>query len=308
MIHKTKIVIAGIGGVGGYFGGLLARAYAGNDDIEVHFIARGAHLKEIQNHGLTVIKGDVDFIAKPFLATDDASEIGIADYIIICTKSYDLVDMLTKLAPCIGPETVLLPLLNGVEAVEKIREQFPNHLVPAGCAYIVSALKEPGVVENMGNRQEIYFGSDHLTDQRLIALEDLLKAAGVEATLSNNISKLIWEKFIFLSCIATATSFYNKPIRELLKEHRTALQDFISESAAIASAKNIEVEPNTVDKAMTHYESLPFATTSSMQRDFQFNSKKTELESITGYVVRQGKKLGIPTPHFEAAYQALLKR
>lgn len=308
MTHKTKIVIAGIGGVGGYFGGLLARAYAGNDDIEVHFIARGAHLKEIQNHGLTVIKGDIDFIGKPFLATDNATEIGIADYVIICTKSYDLAEMLNQLMPCIGTETVLLPLLNGVEAVEKIRDQFPNQLVPAGCAYIVSALKEPGVVENMGNRQEIYFGLDNATDQRLTALEDLLKAAGVEATLSNNISKLIWEKFIFLSCIATATSFYNKPIGELLKENRTALQDFISESAAIATAKNIEVEPNTADKAMKHYESLPFATTSSMQRDFQFNSKKTELESITGYVVKQGKRLGIPTPYFEAAYQALLKR
>ncbi|MFA6276366.1 MAG: 2-dehydropantoate 2-reductase [Pedobacter sp.] len=308
MTHKTKIVVAGIGGVGGYFGGLLARAYAGNDDIEVHFIARGAHLKEIQEHGLTVIKGDIDFLAKPFLATDNAAEIGIADYIILCTKSYDLVEMLNQLTPCIGKETVLLPLLNGVEAVEKIREQFPNHLVPAGCAYIVSAIKEPGVVENMGNRQEIYFGLDNASDERLIVLEDLLKSAGIEATLSANISKLIWEKFIFLSCIATATSFYNKPIGELLKENRTALQDFVSETSALAKAKNIEVEPHTIDKAMAHYESLPFATTSSMQRDFQFNSKKTELESITGYVVREGKKLGMPTPHFETAYQALLNR
>jgi 2-dehydropantoate 2-reductase len=124
MTTQLKIVIAGIGGVGGYFGGLLARAYAGNDDIEVHFIARGAHLKKIQDHGLTVIKGDVDFIAKPFLATDHLTEIGIADYIIICTKSYDLAEMLNQLAPCIGTKTVLLPLLNGVEAVEKIREQF----------------------------------------------------------------------------------------------------------------------------------------------------------------------------------------
>jgi 2-dehydropantoate 2-reductase len=141
----------------------------------------------------------------------------------------------------------------------------------------------------------------------LVILEDLFKSAGIEATLSADISKLIWEKFIFLSCIATATSFYNKPIGELLKENRAALQDFVSESSALAIAKNIEVDSQTATKAMAHYESLPFATTSSMQRDFQFNSN-TELESITGYVVRQGKMLGIHTPHFETAYQALLKR
>ncbi|MFD0940708.1 ketopantoate reductase family protein [Pedobacter boryungensis] len=308
MIHKTKIVIAGIGGVGGYFGGLLARAYAGNDDIEVHFIARGEHLKAIKANGLNVIKGDIDFIATPFLATDDAREIGIADYIIICTKSYDLTAMLDQLKPCIGTETVLLPLLNGVEAVEKIRAQFPNHLVPAGCAYIVSAIKEPGVVENMGNRQEIYFGLDAESDERLSKLEDLFKAAGVEATLSEEISQLIWQKFIFLSCIATATSFYEKPVGQLLKENSAELRTFIDETSALAKAKNIEVDPSTADKAMAHYESLPFATTSSMQRDFQFKRKNTELESITGYVVRQGKDLGIPTPHFEAAYQELLIR
>ena len=279
MIDKLKIVVAGIGGVGGYFGGLLARAYAGNDNMEIYFIARGNHLTAITNNGLKVIKGDINFIAKPFLATDNPHEIGKADYVIICTKNYDLADLLNQISPCVAKETVIVPLLNGVEAVEKIRIHFPQNLVPAGCAYIVSAIKEAGVVENMGNRQEIYFGLDNKTDKRLILLEDQLKSAGIEAYFSDEISKLIWEKFIFLSCIATATSYLNKTVGELLKDHKPYLLSLINEASAIAKAKQINVDENTGERAMAHYEALPYKATSSMQRDFNDGKPQTSVKS-----------------------------
>ena len=308
MTNKIKIVVAGIGGVGGYFGGLLARAYAGNDNIEVYFLARGKHLAAIQENGLKVIKGEINFTAKPFLTTDDVNKIGEADFIIISTKNYDLAEILDQISPCVTKKTVILPLLNGVEAVEKIRAKFPDNLVPAGCAYIVSAIKQPGVIENMGNRQEIYFGLDNETDDRLQMLEDLLKSAGVEACLSDEISKLIWEKFIFLSCIATATSHLNKTVGELLQDYRTYLKQLIKEAIAIAKAKKIEVDEHTEQKAMAHYEALPFTATSSMQRDFDDQKPQTELNSITGYVVSLGKELNIATPKFEEAYRNLKDR
>ncbi|TKC04635.1 2-dehydropantoate 2-reductase [Pedobacter polaris] len=308
MTTKTKIIVAGIGGVGGYFGGLLAKAYAGNDNIEVYFIARGNHLEQIRNHGLKVIKGNIVFTANPFLATANAAEIGTADYIIVCTKNYDLDEILTEVTPCIDEQTTILPLLNGVEAAEKIRAKFPNNLVPAGCAYIVSAIKDPGIVENMGNRQDISFGLDNETDERLTKLEDLLKSAGIEATLSQEISKLIWEKFIFLSSIATATSYCDKTVGELLEEHRDLLKSLIDEVTAIALAKNIKVDEQTSIRAIAHYESLPFTATSSMQRDFNAKKLKTELNSITGYVVKEGEELNVATPLFKMTYLALLKK
>lgn len=308
MTSKIKIVIAGIGGVGGYFGGLLARAYAGNDDIEIYFLARGNHLAAIQHNGLNVIKSDISFNARPFLATNDVSEIGDADYIIISTKNYDLAEILAQISPCVTEKTVILPLLNGVEAVEKIRTKFPNNLVPAGCAYIVSAIKKPGIIENMGNRQEIYFGLDDETDDRLKMLEDLLKSAGIEACLSDEISKLIWEKFIFLSCIATATSYLNKTVGQLLQEHKMYLINLINEATAIAKAKKIEVDKNTEERALKHYAALPFTATSSMQRDFNDQKPQTELSPITGYIVKLGKQLNIDTPNFEEAYNALLAK
>ena len=308
MIDQTKIVVAGIGGVGGYFGGLLAKTYENSKEVEIYFIARGAHLKQIQEHGLKVIKGGDEFIAKPYLATNNPSEIGIADYIIVCTKNYDLVAILDQLEPCIGPQTVIVPLLNGIEAVEKIRTHFPNNLIAFGCAYIVAAIKAPGTIENMGNRQEIHFGLDHADDKRLTKLEKLLTAAKITATYWQNSLPVVWEKFIFLSCIATATSYFDKSVGQLLQENRDTLINLLNEVTALALKKGIQVNPEIEAKAIAHYEILPYDATSSMHRDFSQNKPRTELSSLTGYVVKEAQALGLTTPLFDQAYQQLLQK
>lgn len=158
MNKKTKIIVAGIGGVGGYFGGHLAKQFSDSEDVEIYFLARGEHLKQIQANGLKVLNGNAQFIAKPKLATDSATEIGIADYIILCTKSYDLENIIEQLNPCIDRNTSLLPLLNGVDSAEKIKTILPSATVFNGCVYIVSHLKEAGVVENKGNIQKLFLG------------------------------------------------------------------------------------------------------------------------------------------------------
>ncbi len=201
---KTKIIIAGIGGVGGYFGGLLANHFYENENVEINYFARGRHLKEIQNNGLKVIKGDSEFIAKPTLATDNPADIGIADFIIIATKSYDLETVIQQLRSCINQDTIILPLLNGVDSKERIKNMFPDNIVLDGCAYIVSRLKQPGVIENSGNIQTLYFGRDNAINERLLLLESLFKEADIEAFLSSSISTIIWEKFIFISPTATS--------------------------------------------------------------------------------------------------------
>lgn len=308
MIDQTKIVVAGIGGVGGYFGGLLAKAYTDHKEVEVYFIARGAHLAQIQSHGLSVIKGEDEFIAKPYLATNAPHEVGIADYIIVCTKNYDLAAILDQLKSCVGPQTVIIPLLNGVEAVEKIKTHFPNNLIAFGCAYIVAAIKAPGVIENMGNRQEVHFGLDHADDERLAKLEKILTKAKIAATYSQNILPVAWEKFIFLSCIATATSYFDKSVGQLLQQDRDTLINLLNEVTALALKKGIKVSPEIETKAMAHYETLPYDATSSMHRDFSQNKPKTELNSLTGYVVKAAKAMDLAIPLFDQAYQHLLKK
>lgn len=140
----------------------------------------------------------------------------MADLIVIATKSYDLEAIIHQLKPCINEQTILLPLLNGVDSTERIQQLLPSNTILKGCAYIVSRLKQPGIIENSGNIQSIYFGHDILKDEGLTHLEGLFKKAGIDTHLSLDINTTIWEKFIFLSPIATATSYSDQCIGEIL--------------------------------------------------------------------------------------------
>ena len=239
----TKIAIAGLGGVGGYYGGLLAAHCAANPDIEVYFVARGAHLKKIQEQGLKVITETGSFVAHPTLATDNVEKIGTVDYLIMCTKSYDLNETVKQMKPCIGSETVILPLLNGADISERIRALLPSTEVWQGCVYIVGRLNEPGVVESSGGLHDLFFGYEqNAGSERLLFMEKLMKEAGIKAHLSKNIRSVIWRKFIFISTTASLTSCYNVGFRDVLADEklRPITMAFMKEVAAVAAAEGVE--------------------------------------------------------------------
>jgi len=305
MPKKIKIVVAGIGGVGGYFGGLLAKRYENNDEIEICFLARGEHLSQIRNNGLKVIHGENEFIARPAIATDKAAEIGLADYILVCTKSYDLDATIEQLKPCINENTILLPLLNGVESVERIKKLLPEITVWEGSVYIVSELKEPGIIKNSGTVQKLSFGLDNTSNERLSFLEKIFLDAGIDTVLSDKISALVWEKFIFISAVGTATSYFDCSIGKILEENEVTLHQLIKEVTEIAKANKIPVDPEIATITMNKLKLLAYETTSSMHRDFKNRKPKTEVETLTGYVVWAGQRLGIETSAFNKAYQLL---
>lgn len=305
---ETKILIAGIGGVGGYFGGLLAKQFYGSSDTEIFFLARGEHLIEIQNNGLKVIKQGIEFIAKPTFATDRPAEIGIVNVIVVCTKSYDLEKTIEQLQPCINNNTIILPLLNGVDARKRIGNILPNNLVLDGCVYIVSRLTEAGKIENTGNIQLLYLGLDNFENEKLFLLEHLFKKAQIEATLSKKIASIIWEKFIFISPTATATSYFDANIGTLLAdtEKLKTLTNLIEEVANLAKAKQIAISDNIIKETIDRLKALPFNATSSMHTDFQNKKDNTELEALTGYVVSEGQKYKVATKTFEQLFNWLM--
>ncbi len=307
---KTKIIIAGIGGVGGYFGGLLAKHFYENENVEINFIARGQHLKEIQKSGLKVIKGKNEFIAKPNIATENPKEIGTADLIIISTKSYDLDTVIQQLRPCINKDTIILPLLNGVDSRDKIKNIYPDNLILDGCVYIVSRLKQAGVIENRGNIQTLYFGLDNFESNKLFFYENLFKEANIEITLSKNISTIVWEKLIFISPTATATAYYDKCIGEVLsdKESLETIMELIEEIKQVAKAKHVNFSEDITEKTLNKLKALPFETTSSMHSDFKNKQSKNELQSLTGYVIFEGQKYKIATPKYLKLYADLEKK
>ena len=306
MNKKFRIAIAGIGGVGGFIGGKLAARFKPGGDIEIIFIARGENERVIKARGLKLITSDGEHVVYPSVVTHDTQEVGAIDLVIVCTKSYDLENIIYQLSPCIDKNTIILPLLNGVDSKERIQNILPGNTVPDGCVYIVSRLKQPGVIENSGNIQTLFFGQDHI-NEKLLHLERLFKEANIEATLSDNIKTIIWEKYIFISAIATATSYFNQSIGHLLadKEKLKVVTSLIKEVKQVASAKKIIVAEDITEKTLHRLKALPFETTSSMHSDFLNNKPVTESGSLTRYVIEEGGKHNIATPTYKMAYEKL---
>lgn len=287
-MSTTKILIAGIGGVGGYFGGKLAHFYEGNPSVEISFIARGEHLKKISGQGLEVITQNEHFVARPKNATDQASVIGKVNYLLLATKSYDLENMLQTVKENVDEHTVIIPLLNGVDHRKKIEQYFPYATIADACVYIVARKTAPGRIENSGNIQKFYFG---VQDQNLPSLEILLailQQAGIEAYCSMDIQSIIWEKFIFLSPIACVTSYYNRNIGEVLEQEdsKSDLIQLLDEIISTAPQNVMAGLSDIRDKTITKWQSLPYSSTSSMHSDYQAGNKKTEIESLCGEVLR----------------------
>ncbi|MBJ6118602.1 2-dehydropantoate 2-reductase [Pontibacter sp. BT310] len=301
-----KIAIAGIGGVGGYFGGLLARHYQNSDEVEIYFIARGENETAIRQQGLKIETPGSTFTATPKLVISDPAQVGEVDLLICCTKSYDLEQSITQLKPCISKDTIILPLLNGIDSYERIKAVYPENEVWEGCVYIVSRLTEPGLVTVTGDVNSLFFGSTDGTEARLESALQIFTDAGIKATLSQNIQQTIWEKYLFISTIATLTSYFNTSIGGILAktENMDLLHSLLSELKQVANAKGIMFPENSTNAIKERMAKLPYETTSSMHTDYQ-KGKNAEVDSLTGYVVKLGKQLNVPTPTYEKLYTAL---
>lgn len=302
---KAKIVILGLGGVGGYYGGMLSRKYRTDEDIDIYFVARGAHLEKIKQFGLTVKTETGTFVTYPTLATNNVEEIGVADYIIVTTKSYDLESTMEQIKPCVGKQTVILPLLNGVDITERIQKILPQAEVWQGCTYIVGRLIEPGVVESSGNIHLLYFGYNNKTTDRLLDFEKVLKEAGFDAHFAPNIMSVIWKKFFFISSTASLTSYFDVSFGALLEgERKETLVALLNELLVVAHAEGVEMDETVIDAVIRQLEELPYHTTSSMHSDFTAH-RNTELETLTGIVLRLAEKHNLELPVYTRVYEAL---
>lgn len=302
-----RIAFSGIGGVGGYYGGILAHFYEQSTDIQIYFISRGKNLEVIQTQGVSIQTTQEEIIAHPTLVTDQAEMIGTVDYLFCTTKSYDLEENLLQLKPVIGPDTVIIPLLNGADITERIRRLLPGNTVWYGCVYIGARLSSPGHVTQFTEHNRLWFGDptrDHKRQQQLLKI---LTDAGIAALNPEDIIERIWKKFFLISVGATLSSYYNQSIGEILEFHREDFYRLGAELKAIATAKGILLPEDMEERAIEDLFKMPYGTTTSMHTDFK-NGKQTELETLTGYVVRCGKEFHIPTPTYEKMYSQLRLR
>ena len=302
---KTTIGILGLGGVGDYFGGLLAKAYFESDAIEIVFIARGETQKAIAKNGLKITSDTNETIVFPNLVSNNPEEIGELHYLICATKTYDIEESLASIKKCISSKTIILPLYNGVDAKERIQKLFPENNVLQGCVYIVSMIESPGIIKKIGSYEKLFFGSKTATISKLKALQSIFENATIESYLVENIEETVWEKFIFISALASATSYLNQNIGGILNnpENKGLYLALLNEITAVALAKGLALPNTIVAKTIAKLEKSPQDNTSSMHRDL-LAGNKTEVNSLTKYVVHEGLKYGIATP----VYQKILKK
>ena len=300
-----KIAIMGVGGVGGYFGGKLARHYINNKDVDITFIARGKHLKEIQNNGLKVITEKGTFIAKPDRAIDNPASGSIFDVIIFCVKSYDLEDSAKLFKKCVNEQTVVITVLNGVNNAERLKRVLPDTQILDGCVYISSFIKEAGIVCQAGGTCKFFFGSD-TENKKYVTIEQVLKDAGIAAEYRIDIKEIVWEKYLFVSPLASATSFYQKTFGEIMEDEqcKNLLQGLLKETEYIAKFQKVNLPKDIFQKSLDKIALFPYDTKSSLQMDFE-KKKNTELDIFSGYIVKYSKKHGIDVPLHEKVYKVL---
>ncbi|MBS7231217.1 2-dehydropantoate 2-reductase [Flavobacterium psychroterrae] len=302
-----RIGILGLGGVGGYFGGLLAKAYYKSYDIEIIFIARGETKQAIAESGLKIITDDAEMVAYPKLVSNNPDEIGELDYLICATKTYDIEDSLLSLQQCITSKTIILPLYNGVDAPERILELFPENEVLHGCVYIISMIFSPGTIRKIGFYEKLFFGSKTVSASKINELQSIFQNAKIESYIAENIEETVWEKFIFISALASATSYLNQNIGKILSnpESKAVYVELLNEIELVAKAKGLSLPEDIVNQTILKLEKSPKEATSSMHRDY-LAGNKIEASSLTKFVVSEGVKYGVKTPLYEKISGILL--
>lgn len=297
-----RIVVFGTGGVGGFFGGRLARA--GED---VTFIARGEHLRAIKANGLRVDSPSGDFVIYPAKATDNVSNLGETDLVILGVKAWQVPEAARAIKPLVGPATTVLPLQNGVDAVSQLVDELGAQNVIGGLCRIVSFVVGPGHVRHEGFVPTVVIGElDNTRTERIAQIEEVFKHAGLDTTIAADIQVALWTKFLFIASFSGVGALADAPAGVVRTDPkwRGYIISAMEEIYALAHARGVNLPADSVAKVVGFVDGLPEEATSSMQRDIAAG-KPSELESQNGAVVRMARESGIDAPTHTLIYNSL---
>jgi 2-dehydropantoate 2-reductase len=299
-----KIAVIGAGGVGGYFGGLLARS-----GQEVTFLARGEHLQAIRARGLRVVSSTHgDFVISPARAESDPARVGPVEYVLVAVKTFQLEAAAASLSPLVGKGTTVIPLLNGVEAHDVLRPHLPAGAIVGGLCAVFSQVESPGVIRMEGRTRRVVVGElEGPPSERLDRIVAVWTGQGADAVQSDDIRAALWTKFLFIASMGGVTSLARATSGEVrsVGETRSLLAEAFREIEAVARAQGVHLAADVVEKTLAMVDGLEPQVTTSMQRDV-VAERPFELEAFSGTVVRLGQALNVPTPVHEAIYALLL--
>ena len=298
-----RIAVFGAGGMGGFFGGVLARG-----DQDVTLIAPGAHLEAIRTNGLTVKSQVCGDFTIPVQATDDLGEVGPVDLVLFCVKTYDLETAAEQSRPLFGEKTLLIPVQNGIEVPDQLARLLGERHVLGGLTYVGGSIEAPGVVAQRGNTGELIFGElGGGKSPRVERVLSVLRQAGLDAVLDTDIRRKMWEKFIVICANGGVLALLRQPFGPVFAspEASQLMRGTMEEVYALARASGIDLPTGTVDRLLEFLKNNvnPAAQSSTLQD--LLAGCRLELEHLNGAAVRLGRQLGVDTPINFVIYAAL---
>jgi len=300
-----KVVVLGAGAVGAYYGGQLARA-----GHEVTCFARGATLAALRERGLEIRTPDGTFQAR-VAATDRVETLGPADFAILAVKSYSLEGIAPVVRHCAEQGAAVVPLLNGVETAERLeRLGVPSAAVIGGLTTISVVRPGPSVVERRGPLQVVVVGEfDGRVTERVGRIAAAFREASVDAHTSDHIRVELWQKFVFIATLAAACGLARSPVGPLRTDRlgRRLLERAIGEVVAVARARGIALPNDEAARVLGLIDGLPSAMKPSFLGDLE-SGGPTELDILSGAVVRFAEQAHIATPIHDTATVALADR
>ena len=304
--EDKKIAVIGIGGVGGYVAGMLAKAYP-----HVTMVARGARGESIRENGLVLhsdYKGEI--VAKPERVVP-VREMGQQDYIFICVKNYSLEDVCENIRDMVTDDTVIIPVMNGVDPGDKIRSLIGRGTVVDSLFYTVAFANAEISISQQDTFTWLCSGiknADQGQQEKVTQVAEILKGADIDYKDDGDIEVEIWRKYILNCAFNVMTAFYDNTIGELRRDPVKAQQyeTLVWEAASVGRAKGVALTDEHIQEVIHKFRHVHADNaTSSLQRDFQICKKQTELETFSGYIVQEAKRLGVSIPLSEEMYQGL---
>ncbi len=288
-----RIAIMGSGGVGGYFGARLVKGGA-----DVHFVARGAHLAAMRERGLAVEGGPEAIHLPKVNVTDDPRTIGPVDLVMFCVKLWDTESAARQLLPIMQPETGVISFQNGVTKDDMLRPIFGDKALMGGVAYVGTAIGRPGVIAQTGPLQRLVFGEyDGRRSPRLETFYQACKRGGINAEISDDVRRSLWEKFVVLAAMSGATTAMRQTIGPIRSNPLTRefLLDLAREVVAAGRAHGVNLPADYAEQRIPFFDNWPPEMTTSMHHDLE-GGKPLELRWLAGAVVDLGAQAGVPTP------------
>ena len=302
-----NIWICGVGGVGGYFGGRLAYHVSNLDEknYNIFFLARGEHLEKIKKEGLKLKMSDGrEIICHPTLASDEIVEFPIPELCILCVKSYDLDDLIVKIKDKLADNTIIIPLMNGIDIYERIRKNLSKSIVLPSCVYVGSHIERPGLVIQTGNPGFFYSGFDpkfpNFNPQVVI---DFFNEMNIRFHWHDDPNPQIWEKYLLVASFALVTAHTGLTMGGVIYDEKAPdmLKKVMNEIALIAKKMNIDLPENIIENTIEFCKDYSDVKP-SYQRDVE-KGRKNEGDLFGGAIIRMGSKYGVQTPMTASIYK-----